>query len=121
MRATVVFTLGTFIPLVIGSMILAAFLTFRPVGSRILQLIYYSPAVLSSVVAALIWKLIFEPRGIANQAANAIMMTSDIDFKWLSNGIMLQISTMVVLFLEVHRLFYRVVFNRLGENSPRHI
>ena len=119
-RATVVFTLGTFIPLVIGSMILAAFLTFRPAGSRILQLIYYSPAVLSSVVAALIWKLIFEPRGIANQAANAIMMTSGIDFKWLSNGIMLQISTMVVYFWKYIGYFTVLFLTGLGK-IPRGI
>ena len=119
-RATVVFTLGTFIPLVIGSMILAAFLTFRPAGSRILQLIYYSPAVLSSVVAALIWKLIFEPRGIANQAANAIMMTSGVDFKWLSNGIMLQISTMVVYFWKYIGYFTVLFLTGLGK-IPRGI
>ena len=119
-RATIVFTLGTFIPLVIGSMILAAFLTFRPAGSRILQLIYYSPAVLSSVVAALIWKLIFEPRGIANQAANAIMMTSGIDFKWLSNGIMLQISTMVVYFWKYIGYFTVLFLTGLGK-IPRGI
>ena len=119
-RATVVFTLGTFIPLVIGSMILAAFLTFRPAGSRILQLIYYSPAVLSSVVAALIWKLIFEPRVISNQAANAIMMTSGVDFKWLSNGIMLQISTMVVYFWKYIGYFTVLFLTGLGK-IPRGI
>ena len=98
-RATVVFTLGTFIPLVIGSMILAAFLTFRPAGSRILQL---------------------EPRGIANQAANAIMMTSGVDFKWLSNGIMLQISTMVVYFWKYIGYFTVLFLTGLGK-IPRGI
>ena len=114
-RATVVFTVGTFVPLVAVSLILAAFLTFRPTGSRILQLIYYSPAVLSSVVAALIWKLIFEPRGIANQFANTIMMTSGIDFKWLSNGVMLQISTMVVYFWKYIGYFTVLFLTGLGK------
>ena len=114
-RATVVFTVGTFVPLVAVSLLLAAFLTFRPVGSRILQLIYYSPAVLSSVVAALIWKLIFEPRGIANQFANTIMMTSGIDFKWLSNGVMLQISTMVVYFWKYIGYFTVLFLTGLGK------
>ncbi|WP_428770498.1 sugar ABC transporter permease [Treponema sp. HNW] len=114
-RATAVFTVGTFVPLVAVSLILAAFLTFRPAGSRILQLIYYSPAVLSSVVAALIWKLIFEPRGIANQFANTIMMTSGVDFKWLSNGVMLQISTMVVYFWKYIGYFTVLFLTGLGK------
>lgn len=114
-RATVVFTVGTFVPLVAVSLVLAAFLTFRPAGSRILQLIYYSPAVLSSVVAALIWKLIFEPRGIANQFANTIMMTSGVDFKWLSNGVMLQISTMVVYFWKYIGYFTVLFLTGLGK------
>ena len=119
-RATVVFTLGTFIPLVIVSLILAAFLTFRPTASRALQLIYYSPAVLSSVVAALIWKLIFEPRGIANQIANTIMMSSGVDFKWLSDGVMLQISTMTVYFWKYIGYFTVLFLNGLGK-IPRGI
>lgn len=119
-RATVVFTLGTFIPLVIVSLILAAFLTFRPTASRALQLIYYSPAVLSSVVAALIWKLIFEPRGIANQIANTIMMSSGVDFKWLSDGVMLQISTMTVYFWKYIGYFTVLFLTGLGK-IPRGI
>ena len=52
MRATFVFTLGTFIPLVIVSLLLAVLIMGRNKGKKFLQLAYYSPAVLSSVVAA---------------------------------------------------------------------
>lgn len=97
-RATLTFTVGTFTALVVFSLVLAVFLTMRRRGSRVLQLIYYAPAILSSVVAALIWKVIFEPRGIANQAINAIMFTQGVDMRWLSDSVPLQISTMIVYF-----------------------
>lgn len=119
-RATVVFTLGTFIPLVIVSLILATFLTLRPKGSRAFQLIYYSPAVLSSVVAALIWKMIFEPRGLANQFANILSGTTGQDFHWLSDSIMLQISTMIVYFWKYIGYFTVLFITGLGK-IPRGI
>lgn len=97
-RATVVFTVGTFTALVLFSLVLSVFLTFRSRGSRLLQTIYYAPAILSSVVAALIWQVIFQPSGIANQAVNTILRTNGIDMRWLSDTTALQISTMVVYF-----------------------
>jgi len=114
-RATAVFTVGTFIPLVLVSLILATFLTIRTKYSRAFQLIYYSPAILSSAVAALIWKLIFEPRGLGNQAANALMFTSGVDMKWLSDSVMLQISTMVVYFWKYIGYFTVLFITGLGK------
>lgn len=114
-RATVVFTVGTFIPLVIVSLILAFFLTMQKKGSRAFQMIFYSPAVLSSAVAALIWKMIFEPRGLANQVANALMFTNGIDFKWLSDTVMLQISTMTVYFWKYIGYFTVLYITGLGK------
>jgi len=97
-RATVVFTVGTFSALVLFSLILSVFLTFRSRGSRLLQTMYYAPAILSSVVAALIWQVIFQPSGIANQAVNFVMHSQGVDMRWLSDTTTLQISTMVVYF-----------------------
>ena len=98
-RATLVFTLGTFIPLLLLSLVLAA-LVMRVKGryQKILQMAYYSPSVLSSVVAAVIWLAIFDPRGLANQWLNALFSTPGIDHKWLANAVTVQISTMVVYF-----------------------
>ena len=59
---------------------------------------YYSPAVLSSVVVAAIWLLIFDPRGLSNQLVNFILNTPGIDHKWLAHSVMVQISTMLVYF-----------------------
>lgn len=96
MRATAVFTIGTFIPIVILSLILANFIISRKRFQWFFQMAYYSPAVLSSVVVAVIWLLIFDPRGLGNQFLNFILNTPGIDHKFLANSVMVQISTMVV-------------------------
>jgi len=98
MRATIVFTLGTFIPILVFSLIFAIFISSRKRFQNFLQLAYYSPAVLSSVVAAVIWLLIFDPRGLGNQWLNFILHTPGVDHKWLANSVMVQLSTMLVYF-----------------------
>jgi multiple sugar transport system permease protein len=94
--ATVVFTLGAFLPLVALSLILALLISSRTSFRRGLQLLYYSPAILSSVVAALIWLLMFDPRGLANQAMNAVLGTPGIDRQWLADASMVRVSTVIV-------------------------
>lgn len=98
LRATAVFTVGTFIPMVIFSLLLAALIMSRKRFQKLFQMAYYSPAVLSSVVVAAIWLLIFDPRGLGNQVVNFIMHTPGIDHKWLAGSIMVQIATMMVYF-----------------------
>lgn len=95
-RATAVFTIGTFIPIVIVSLILANFIVSRKRFQQFFQMAYYSPAVLSSVVVAVIWLLIFDPRGLGNQVLNFILNSPGVDHKFLANSVMVQISTMVV-------------------------
>lgn len=93
-----IFTVGTFIPLLVFSLILAVFIISRKRFKNIFQISYYSPAVLSSVVAALIWLLIFDPRGLANQGLNFLLNQSGVDHKWLATSTMLRISTILVYF-----------------------
>ena len=97
-RATVVFTIGTFIPMVVFSLIFAVFIISRKRFKKFFQMAYYSPAVLSSVVVAAIWLLMFDPRGLSNQFVNFILNTPGVDHKWLANSAMVQISTMLVYF-----------------------
>jgi multiple sugar transport system permease protein len=97
-RATFIFTLGTFIPIVICGLVLAAFIMSRRRFQKLFQMIFYSPAVLSSVVAAAIWLLIFDPRGLANQGMNALLGTVGRDFKWLATANMVRLSTILVYF-----------------------
>lgn len=98
MRATVTFTIGCFVPLVVVSLILAVLISGRNKGRRMLQLVFYSPAVLSSAVAALIWLLMFDPRGLMNQAVNALLGTPGTDWKWMADSLMVQVSTITVYF-----------------------
>jgi multiple sugar transport system permease protein len=97
-RATFVFTIGTFIPLLVVSLVLAVLILNVRKGKKLLEMAYYSPAVLSSVVAAVIWLSIFDPRGLGNQWVNFIMNTPGVDHKWLAHSAMVQFSTMMVYF-----------------------
>jgi multiple sugar transport system permease protein len=96
--ATLLFTFGTFLPLVVLSLVLAVFISMQKRIAAVWQLIIYSPAVLSSAVASLIWMIIFTPTGIANQAVNLILRTNGVDARWMSSGSMLVVSTMLVYF-----------------------
>lgn len=95
-RATATFTVGVFVPLFVMSLLFAALITSMKRGKRLAQAALYSPAVLSSVVAALIWLLMLDPRGLANQFVNWLSRTPGIDHRWLSDATMVQVSTMIV-------------------------
>jgi multiple sugar transport system permease protein len=98
MRATLTFTIGTFIPLLVFSLALAVFLSGLPKKGRSLQMAFYSPAVLSSVVAATIWMMMLDPRGIGNRVVNFLLNTPGTDNKWLADWTMEQVSTIMVYF-----------------------
>lgn len=120
MRATITFTLGTFIPMVIISLIIAVFLMqLRKTRYRgFFQIGFYLPAVLSSVVAAAIWMILFDPRGLINQFSNFLMATSGQDYGWLINSRMLQISTMIVYFWKYIGYFVILFITGLASIPP---
>jgi multiple sugar transport system permease protein len=118
MRATIVFTLGTFVPLLIFSLILAVLISSLKKGKGFFQMAYYAPAVLSSVVAAAIWMLVLDPRGIANQWVNFLLNTPGIDHKWLADGTMVQISTMLVYFWKYIGYFTIIFISGIGAIPP---
>jgi len=96
--ATVIFTVGCFLPIVAVGLLLGTAIHSRRRYGRALQLVYYSPAVLSSAVAALIWLLMLDPRGLMNQGLNALLGTPGIDRKWLADAAMVRASTVLVYF-----------------------
>ena len=100
LRATLVFTIGTFIPMVVVSLFVAVLISQlrKPGHSKFYELCFYTPAVLSSVVAATIWMILFQPTGLVNQFSNFVMRTSGKDYQWLTSNNMLQVSTMIVYF-----------------------
>ena len=100
LRATLVFTIGTFIPMVVVSLFVAVLISQlrKPGHSKFYELCFSTPAVLSSVVAATIWMILFQPTGLVNQFSNYLMRTSGRDYQWLTSNNMLQVSTMIVYF-----------------------
>ena len=100
LRATLEFTIGTFIPMVVVSLFVAVLLSQlrKPGHSKFYELCFYTPAVLSSVVAATIWMILFQPTGLVNQFSNFLMRTTGKDYQWLTSNTMLQVSTMIVYF-----------------------
>ena len=120
LRATVVFTLGTFIPLVILSLLFAVLISSLQRNSlkKVFQIAYYTPAILSSVVAAAIWLLIFDPRGLGNYWINQLLSTPGIDHQWLLNSTMLQLSTMIVYFWKYIGYFVILFITGLSTIPP---
>ncbi|MBU0926175.1 MAG: sugar ABC transporter permease [Spirochaetes bacterium] len=95
-RASATFCLGVFLPIFIASLLFGVLIASRTRGRRFYQLALYSPAILSSVVTASVWAIMFDPRGLANQLVNGLMGTPGIDRRWLADSTMVQISTMLV-------------------------
>ena len=115
MKATTIFTLGCFIPLVVVCLLLAVFISTRSKGKRLFQMILYSPAVLSSVVIALIWMILLDPRGLMNQFMNMLMGTSGVDFKWMSDGAMVRFSTILIYFWKYVGYFTILYITGIGK------
>jgi multiple sugar transport system permease protein len=109
LRATALFTIGTFIPLTVISLFFGLIITTRNKAHRTLQLMIYSPGVLSSVVTALIWMLMFDPRGLANSIVNTIMRTPGVDHHWITNTVMLQIS-IIIIYIWKHMGYFAIIF-----------
>lgn len=120
LRASLTFTLGTFIPMVVISLILAVLLSqLRSTRQKgFFQISYYMPAVLSSVVAASIWMILFDPRGLVNQLSNWVMHTEGRDFQWLTDNTMLQVSTMIVYFWKYIGYFVILFITGLASIPP---
>ncbi len=120
LRATLVFTLGTFIPLLVLSLILAVFISnlSNNRAKKFLQISYYAPAVLSSVVAATIWMIIFDPRGLGNQWVNGLLHTPGVDRRWLVDPVMEQVSTMIIYFWKYIGYFVILFITGLASIPP---
>lgn len=120
LKATGIFTIGTFIPMVVVSLVLAVMIMQlrKPGQSKLFELAYYTPAVLSSVVAATIWMILFQPTGLFNQLSNFLMGTSGKDFQWLTNDNMLRTSTIIVYFWKYIGYFTILFITGLASIPP---
>lgn len=97
-KNSAIFSISTFLLLVLFSLFFAVLISNLSRFQKFFQMVFYSPAVLSSVVAALIWLFIFDPRGLANQGLNFLANTRGVDYKWLASTNMLRLATILVYF-----------------------
>ncbi len=115
LKATLYFTLMSFIPLTIFSFLFGLIIATRKRGLKVIQLMIYSPAILSSVVAALIWMLLFDPRGIANSVVNFICNTPGVDHKWLTSTTKLYFATSMIYFWKYIGYFTIIVVTGIAK------
>src|SRR5690606_7541955 len=108
-KATGLFTVGTAVPLVILSLLLATLIVSRLRMQRFFQMALYSPAVIPGVVAAAVWLLLLDPRGIANQWVNFVLGLGGVDHKWLASAAMVRVSTILV-YLWGKLGFFTIIF-----------
>ena len=120
LRATGEFTLGCFIPMVVIALLLSVLIMQlrKPGQKKFFELSYYIPAVLSSVVAATIWRIMFQPTGLVNQLSNVIMFTSGRDYRWLTDNGMLVASTIIVYFWKYIGYFTILFITGLASIPP---
>ena len=106
--------------MVVVSLILAVMIMQlrKPGQSKMFELAFYTPAVLSSVVAATIWMILFQPTGLFNQLSNFVMRSSGRDFQWLTNDNMLRISTIIVYFWKYIGYFTILFITGLASIPP---
>ncbi len=97
-KATGLFTVSTAVPLVVVSLLLATLIVSRGRLQRFFQMTFYTPAVIPGVVAASVWLMLLDPRGIANQWVNFVLGLSGVDHKWLASPDMVRLSTVLVYF-----------------------
>ncbi|MCM1321383.1 MAG: sugar ABC transporter permease [Bacteroides sp.] len=107
--ATLIFAVCCFAILTLGSLILAECILSRRKNKRVWQMLFYSPAVLSSVVSVIIWMLLFDPRGLANQFVNAVLGTVGTDHKWLASASMVRFVT-VLIYVWKYIGFFTILF-----------
>ncbi|HAN42532.1 MAG TPA: sugar ABC transporter permease [Sphaerochaeta sp.] len=120
LKATGFFTLGCFIPMVIIALLLSVLIMQlrKPGQKKFFELSYYLPAVLSSVVAATIWRIMFQPTGLINQLSNTLLFTSGKDYRWLTDNTMLQVSTIIVYFWKYIGYFTILFITGLASIPP---
>lgn len=91
---TVVFTVGTLIPTIVGGLILAILLQKKFKGSGFFQFILFSPWITPSVAISIVWTWIFQPQdGLANLILQFFHLPS---LAWISSSDTAMLSVILV-------------------------
>lgn len=91
---TLVFTLGTLIPTILGGLLLAVLLQRNFKGKGILEFILFSPWITPTVAISIVWTWIFQPDdGFANAILNMLGMPG---LKWINSSQTAMLSVIIV-------------------------
>ncbi|MGT2958937.1 ABC transporter [Streptococcus bovimastitidis] len=115
---TLVFTLGTLAPTIIGGLVLAMLLQKKMAGSGLFKFILFSPWITPTVAISIVWTWIYDPKsGFANLILRALHMP---ELEWLKSS---QTAMLAVIIVTVWKsLGYAMIFYLSAlEKVPRDI
>lgn len=91
---TLVFTLGTLLPTILGGLGLALLLRKNFKGSGIVKFILFSPWITPTVAISIVWTWIFQPKdGLANAVLGLFNLPA---LKWISSSETAMLSVIIV-------------------------
>lgn len=84
LKNTLIFTVGTLVPTIVGGLLVAIILKNKLKGSAIYKAIIFSPWITPTVVISIVWSWIFEPQyGLANYVLQLLNMPKS---QWLQSS-----------------------------------
>lgn len=103
---TLVFTLGTLAPTIIGGLVLAMLLQKKMAGSGLFKFILFSPWITPTVAISIVWTWIYDPKsGFANLILRTLHMP---ELEWLKSS---QTAMLAVIIVTVWKsLGYAMIF-----------
>lgn len=106
LKNTLVFTLGTLVPTILGGLTLAMLLQKKMEGSGLFKFILFSPWITPTVAISIVWTWIFEPKnGFANLILQALHLPA---LEWLKSS---QTAMLAVVIVTVWKsLGYAMIF-----------
>lgn len=91
---TVIFTIGTLVPTIVGGLILALLLQRYFYGSALVKFILFSPWITPTVAVSIVWTWIYEPdTGIANAILNFFHLPG---LQWIQSSDTAMLSVIIV-------------------------
>lgn len=91
---TVIFTIGTLVPTIVGGLILALLLQKYFYGSALVKFILFSPWITPTVAVSIVWTWIYEPdTGIANAILNFFHLPG---LQWIQSSDTAMLSVIIV-------------------------
>ncbi|ONH63691.1 sn-glycerol-3-phosphate transport system permease protein UgpA [Streptococcus parauberis] len=106
LKNTLVFTLGTLVPTILGGLTLAMLLQKKMAGLGLFKFILFSPWITPTVAISIVWTWIFEPKnGFANLILQALHLPA---LEWLKSS---QTAMLAVVIVTVWKsLGYAMIF-----------